>query len=48
VSTDYRLDRDWTVPTHYPKRNRLFIAGSQSLYALYVDAQGAPLGDAPQ
>lgn len=24
------------------KRNRLFIAGSQSLYALYVDAQGAP------
>jgi gluconolactonase len=25
------------------KRNRLFIAASQSLYALYVDAQGAPL-----
>ncbi|HXQ45960.1 MAG TPA: SMP-30/gluconolactonase/LRE family protein [Caulobacteraceae bacterium] len=24
------------------KRNRLFIAGSQSLYALYVDAQGMP------
>jgi gluconolactonase len=26
------------------KRNRLFIAGSQSLYALYVNAQGATLG----
>jgi gluconolactonase len=25
------------------KRNRLFIAGSQSLYALYVNAQGATL-----
>ena len=24
------------------KRNRLFITGSQSLYALYVDAQGVP------
>jgi gluconolactonase len=24
------------------KRNRLFIAGSQSLYSLYTDAQGAP------
>jgi gluconolactonase len=24
------------------KRNRLFITGGQSLYALYVDAQGAP------
>jgi gluconolactonase len=26
------------------RRNRLFIAGSQSLYALYVNAQGATLG----
>jgi gluconolactonase len=26
------------------KRNRLFICGSQSLYALYVDAQGTPYG----
>jgi len=25
------------------KRNRLFVTGSQSIYALYVDAQGAPL-----
>jgi gluconolactonase len=24
------------------KRNRLFITASQSLYALYVDAQGMP------
>jgi len=23
------------------KRNRLFMAGSQSIYALYVEAQGA-------
>ena len=26
------------------KRNRLFMTGAQSLYALYVDAQGAPYG----
>jgi len=26
------------------KRNRLFITGSQSLYALYVDAQGMTHG----
>lgn len=25
-----------------PKRNRLFMTGSQSVYALYVDAQGMP------
>jgi gluconolactonase len=25
------------------KRNRLFLAGSQSLYSLYVNAQGATL-----
>jgi len=25
------------------RRNRLFIAGSQSIYALYVNAQGATL-----
>ncbi len=24
------------------KRNRLFITASQSIYALYVDAQGVP------
>jgi gluconolactonase len=24
------------------KRNRLFIAASQSIYAVYVDAQGMP------
>ncbi len=27
-----------------PKRNRLFMAGSQSLYALYVNTQGAAPG----
>jgi gluconolactonase len=27
-----------------PKRNRLFMAASQSIYALYVDTQGAPGG----
>ena len=27
-----------------PKRNRLFMAASQSLYALYVNTQGAPGG----
>jgi gluconolactonase len=26
------------------KRNRLFMAASQSVYALYVEAQGAPGG----
>ena len=26
------------------KRNRLFVTGSQSLYAVYVDAQGMPYG----
>jgi gluconolactonase len=26
------------------KRNRLFMAASQSLYALYVNTQGAPGG----
>jgi gluconolactonase len=26
------------------KRNRLFMAASESLYALYVNAQGAPGG----
>jgi gluconolactonase len=26
------------------KRNRLFMAASQSIYALYVEAQGAPGG----
>jgi gluconolactonase len=26
------------------KRNRLFMAGSQSLYSLYVNTQGAPGG----
>ena len=25
------------------KRNRLFMAGSQSLYSVYVEAQGVPL-----
>jgi gluconolactonase len=27
-----------------PRRNRLFMAASQSLYALYVNTQGAPGG----
>jgi gluconolactonase len=27
-----------------PKRNRLFMAASQSVYALYVNTQGAPGG----
>jgi gluconolactonase len=27
-----------------PKRNRLFMAGSQSLYAVYVNTQGAAPG----
>ncbi len=27
-----------------PKRNRLFMTASQSVYALYVEAQGAPGG----
>ena len=27
-----------------PKRNRLFMAASQSIYALYVDTQGASPG----
>ena len=27
-----------------PKRNRLFMASSHSLYALYVNTQGAPGG----
>jgi gluconolactonase len=27
-----------------PKRNRLFMTGSTSLYAIYVNAIGAPLG----
>jgi gluconolactonase len=27
-----------------PKRNRLFMAGSQSIYALYVNTQGAAPG----
>ena len=27
-----------------PKRNRLFMAASQSLYAVYVDTQGAAPG----
>ena len=27
-----------------PKRNRLFMAGSQSLYAVYVGTQGAAPG----
>jgi gluconolactonase len=27
-----------------PKRNRLFMAASQSIYALYVNTQGAPGG----
>jgi gluconolactonase len=27
-----------------PKRNRLFLAASQSLYSVYVNAQGAPGG----
>jgi gluconolactonase len=27
-----------------PQRNRLFMAGSQSIYALYVNTQGAPGG----
>jgi gluconolactonase len=26
-----------------PKRNRLFLASSQSLYSIYVNAQGATL-----
>jgi gluconolactonase len=26
------------------KRNRLFMTGSQSIYALYVEAQGVPYG----
>jgi len=26
------------------RRNRLFMAASQSIYALYVEAQGAPGG----
>jgi len=26
------------------KRNRLFMAASQSIYALYVNTQGAPGG----
>ena len=26
-----------------PKRNRLFMAASQSLYAVYLDTRGAPL-----
>ena len=43
MSADYRLHRDRTAPDGAKigaKRNRLFIAGSQSLYALCVDAQG--------
>jgi len=27
-----------------PKRNRLFVAGCHSIYALYVNTQGAPGG----
>ena len=27
-----------------PKRNRLFMAASQSVYSLYVNTQGAPGG----
>jgi len=27
-----------------PRRNRLFMAASQSLYALYVNTQGTPGG----
>jgi gluconolactonase len=27
-----------------PRRNRLFMASSQSIYALYVNTQGAPGG----
>jgi gluconolactonase len=27
-----------------PKRNRLFLAGSQSIYSIYVNAQGVPGG----
>lgn len=29
------------------KRNRLFMTGSQSIYALYVESQGAPYAPAP-